>query len=68
MPISQSVFPFSFRRLWGRSHCCTFQLEKLILMSQSGYRVVRSNEDFGVLGDLGDLGRAKITQVDVTWN
>ena len=40
-------------------------------MSQSGYRVVRSNKDFGVLGDLGDLGdlrQAKITQVNTTWN
>ena len=30
-------------------------------MSRSGYHVVRSNEDFGILGDLGDLGDSGIS-------
>ena len=34
----------------------SFNFEKLILMSQSGYRVVCSNKDFSILGVLGDSG------------
>ena len=58
-PIFLGLLSLSFRRLQSRSHRCMFQLEKLVLMSRSGYRVVRANEDFGVLGVLrvlGDLG------------
>ena len=59
VPVSQGVLSFSFQHLWGGSHYCLLQLEKLILMSRSGYHVVCSNKDFGILGILGvlrDLG------------
>ena len=48
-------FPFPFDICGVEVIVVRFNLEKLILMSQSGYRVIRSNEDFGVLGDFGDL-------------
>ena len=45
----KGCFPFPFNVCGVEVIVVCFKLEKLILMSQSGYCVICSNEDFGVL-------------------
>ena len=63
----KGCFPFPFDVYGVKVIIARFNREKLILMSQSGYRVVHSNEDFGVLGVLRVLGGSGFLGVQGSW-